>query len=63
MQREIDEKARQQEHIENLKNEVKALKDDLLATVYDKHEADKNAELLNSLYQNKIIDKDGNLVS
>ena len=47
--------------IEELKREVNLLQKDLDEAQIIKLEADKNAELLHRLYQNDIIDENGEL--
>ena len=47
--------------IEELKREVNHLKNDLDLAYELQNEADKNAEILEKLYQKNIIDYDGNL--
>ena len=62
--REKEEKKRNSDKdrlTEELKREVNHLKNDLDLVYELQNEADKNAEILEKLYQKNIIDYDGNL--
>ena len=48
--------------IHRLKEEVKTLRDELELAKEEQIEASKNAEMLNELYQKKLIDINGNVV-
>ena len=47
--------------IQNLKDEVSTLQDELNKCNFDKAEADKNRDILVNLYGKKIIDKFGDI--
>ena len=55
--------ARQLAIIGSLKEEVASLKDELLLIQSQKEEADRNAEMLHKLYEQKVIDENGNPLS
>ena len=52
-------KERQKEIIDSLVKEVDQLKDQLKASEIDKNEADYNRSLLEKLYDNDVIDREG----
>ena len=54
--------ARQLAIIGSLKKEVASLKDELLL-IQSQKEADRNAEMLHRLYEQKVIDENGNPLS
>ena len=58
-----DEKAEQIRTINKLKEEVASLKDELLIQQEKEHEADKHAALLSRLYEEHIIDENGELLN
>ena len=45
-----------------MENEIKYLKDKIVHSEKDQSAADKNREILSSLFDKKIIDEDGNLL-
>lgn len=56
------EKAAKDSLIKRLEEEVAALKDELMVAEQDKYEAEKNRSILSLLYDQNVIDKDGNPV-
>ena len=60
---EIKEKAEIAAQIKQLQDEVFSLKADLAMEQVAKEEADKHANMLSKLYENNIIDHDGNLIN
>ena len=42
--------------------EVRKLKEELAAVEYDHEEANHNRDLLHDLYENEVIDGDGNII-
>ena len=49
--------------IGSLKEEVASLKDELLLIQSQKEEPDRHADMLHKLYDQKVIDENGNLLS
>ena len=49
--------------IKLLQDEVFSLKVDLALAQAEKEDSDKHADMLNRLYENNIIDQDGNLIN
>ena len=56
------EKETMDNQIYQLKMEIAALKDELKAAELDRLDAEKNREILSTLYDQNLIDKDGKLV-
>ena len=60
LEREESNKKEMIDQIHSLKEEVQSLKDELQAFEFDKFEAEKNIELLSKLFDQNIIDRNGN---
>ena len=52
----------QKEQVDLLVMEVRKLKEELAAVEYDHEEANYNKDLLHDLYENEVIDGDGNII-
>ena len=53
------EKEAMDNQIYQLKREVEALKDELKTAEFDRFEADKNRDILATLYEQNLIDREG----
>ena len=60
-EQEEKEKAEREEAIDRLKREVSLLKNELDLAYDIQEKADNNAKLLEKLFENNIIDEEGNL--
>ena len=60
---EIKEKTKIAAQIKLLQDEVFSLKADLALSQAEKQDSDKHADMLSRLYENNIIDQDGNLIN
>ena len=58
----IDNEKKLSRYIEDMENEIQYLKDKIVHSEKDQSAADKNREILSSLFDKKIIDEDGNLL-
>ena len=52
----------QKEQLDILVLEVQKLKEELAVADYEREEANRNKEILSNLYENEIIDNDGNVI-
>ena len=52
----------QKEQLDILVLEVQKLKEELAVADYEREEANRNKEILSNLYENGIIDNDGNVI-
>ena len=57
--KDLEEKKQQKETIDNLAKEVEQLKNQLRESEFDRCEADYNRCLLEKLYDNNVIDREG----
>ena len=52
----------QKEQLDILVLEIQKLKEELAVADYEREEANRNKEILSNLYENEIIDNDGNVI-